>query len=123
MKKFAIASLLSLAIPLSIAPFGNAQTTSDSANNSGRDLALSGANTGPITLVGLAYQGFLEGQGIPRFNRLTDDYLSGRVTVEQIIRAGVDAGRIPANAAQDSAYVNDVDLYLQDLSRDQDGGE
>jgi hypothetical protein len=118
MRKLAIATLFGFVLPLAMAPLSHAQTPPDSSAVPSRPVQ-STANTGPITLVSLAYQGFLEGQGIPSANGLTDGYTSGQITAESLVQAGVSAGRIPSGAVADANYIRDVDGYLQDISREQ----
>ncbi|MDZ8186575.1 MAG: hypothetical protein RMX96_17215 [Nostoc sp. ChiSLP02] len=69
----------------------------------------------PFHLVFLAYQGYLEKQGIPSMANLLYEYRVGKVTAQDIVEAGVKANRLPAEVINDESYLNVVDLQLSSL--------
>lgn len=73
---------------------------------------------GPVRLVSLAFQGGLREQGVPRAGALLRGIRFGRVTAEQVVRAGIEAGRIPPSALEDQAYLRAVESELDDLQED-----
>lgn len=74
--------------------------------------------TGPVQLVFLAFQGGLQEQGVPRAGALLRGVRLGRITSEQVVSAGIEAGRIPPSTLNDRAYLRTVESELEDLQRD-----
>jgi hypothetical protein len=71
----------------------------------------------PFQLVGLAYNGYLEAQGIPSFSGLC--VYNGTAAAKELVAAGVEAGYVTAEQAASSSYVSGVKLHLRGIcSRD-----
>jgi hypothetical protein len=70
----------------------------------------------PFNLVGGAYQGLFQEQGIPKYGTLISAYIEGKVTPEDIVQAAIRANRLQATALQDKGYLNAVKTYLDGLS-------
>ena len=71
--------------------------------------------TTPFDLVSLAYQGFLESEGVPKFNRLIFAYRTGRITAEDLVQGAIDTRRLPAEAINNQRYLSSVERQLDDL--------
>lgn len=71
----------------------------------------------PVNLVYTAYRGQFEREGIPKFNRFVTQYQSRQLTAEDLVRAAIQARRLPGNALSDRHYISNVELYLGFLSR------
>lgn len=69
----------------------------------------------PFNIVFLAYQGYLEGQGIPSMGTLLYEYQIGKVTAKDVVEAGVKAKKLPAEVINDEYYLSAVELQLSSL--------
>ncbi|WP_414568255.1 hypothetical protein [Nostoc sp. CCY 9925] len=69
----------------------------------------------PFNIVFLAYQGYLEGQGIPSMGTLLYEYQIGKVTAKDVVEAGVKANKLPAEVINDEYYLSAVELQLSSL--------
>jgi hypothetical protein len=72
----------------------------------------------PFQLVGLAYNGYLEAQGIPSFSGLCVYNGTAAVSAKELVAAGVEAGYVTAEQAASSSYVSGVKLHLRGICRD-----
>ncbi|MDZ8080852.1 MAG: hypothetical protein RMX35_17515 [Nostoc sp. DcaGUA01] len=100
-----INSALIIASITFIPGIGDAQTVN---NNNGSYLK-------PFNIVFLAYQGYLEGQGIPSMGTLLYEYQIGKVTAKDVVEAGVKANKLPAEVINDEYYLSAVELQLSSL--------
>lgn len=71
--------------------------------------------TTPFDLVSLAYQGFLESENIPKFNRLIFAYRTGKLEIEDLVQAAINTRRLPAEAINDRRYLSAVERQLDNL--------
>ncbi|MCU0571024.1 MAG: hypothetical protein MUF49_31210, partial [Oculatellaceae cyanobacterium Prado106] len=74
----------------------------------------------PFNLVFLAYQGFFESEGIPKFNALVDGYKRGEITPERLIQVAIDMQRLTPDSLSDRSYVRSVQHQLRALTMDHD---
>jgi hypothetical protein len=91
-----------LAILFALAPVAHAQ----SANRT---------DTTQVTafeLSGLARNGYLANQGIPSTGRLSFELQSGRITAEDIVKAGVQANLVSPNELNDRGYIRAIEYNL-----------
>jgi hypothetical protein len=72
----------------------------------------------PVNLVFLAYQGFFESEGIPKFNSLISGYKSGNVTAQKLIQVAIDMKRLSPSALNDRRYLSSVTHQLNALTMD-----
>ena len=72
----------------------------------------------PNDLVSEAYQGLLTEQGIPSAGRLSAEYITGRITARDLVRAGILANRLPPDRLQDQSYLEAVNTALLELWQD-----
>jgi hypothetical protein len=70
---------------------------------------------GPVNLVQLAYQGALEDQGIPKAATLLRQVRFNQIKAEDVVMAGIDAGRIPASTLDNQSYLRVVQTELEEL--------
>ncbi|MDZ8110001.1 MAG: hypothetical protein RM338_31010 [Nostoc sp. DedQUE12a] len=75
----------------------------------------SGSYLQPFNIVFLAYQGYLEGQGIPSMGTLLYEYQIGKVSAKDVVEAGVKSKRLPAEVINDKSYLSAVELQLSSL--------
>lgn len=82
-----------------------------------RDAAtdMSGYRTSPFELTYLAYNGYLEDQGIESYAVLLQNFDYGDTDAEDIVAAGVNSGRLSPLALQDEGYENSVRFLMQRL--------
>lgn len=90
---------------------------SESSDSSTLDVLSAKAEVGPLDLVGLAQQGFLEKYGIPSHQALLTAYRSGEISAEDVVKSGVQANRLAPNVLHNSDYIAIVDSYLDSISR------
>ncbi|MEH1942738.1 MAG: hypothetical protein V7L01_21315 [Nostoc sp.] len=101
---------------------GGAQT---GTNNSGEPIAINSNNLftystnvsylKPFDAAFLAYQGNLKAQGIPSGSALVSQYQTGSLTALDVVKAAVNAKRLPAQALNDTSYLNAVESQLTSL--------
>lgn len=91
-------------------PVAHAQTPTTPVST-----ATIGTAVNPFDLVSLAYQGFLMGEGIPKFNLLVFEARSGRITAEDLVKAAIATRRLPPDALSNRRYLADVDRQLKSL--------
>ena len=71
--------------------------------------------TTPFDLVSLAYQGFLESEGIPKFNSLIFAHRAGRIKAEDLVQGAIDTRRLPADTINNRRYLAAVERQLDGL--------
>lgn len=69
----------------------------------------------PNDLANLAYQGYLNDQGIPGYSRLIFDFKSSRIQAKDIVQAAINTNRLPASTLTDRGYLNAVTLQLSGI--------
>ncbi len=72
--------------------------------------------TEAFNLVSSAYRGNFEEQGINGYQVLVSDYETGKVTAEDLVKAGIDSGELSPRAIEDDSYVEAVNSQLMSLS-------
>jgi hypothetical protein len=72
--------------------------------------------TEPFNLVGLAYQGYFEDQGIPSAQTLITAYRSGDISAEDVVKGAIQANRLSPEVLKDAEYIGAVDNQLNALS-------
>ena len=118
MKRFFSIAALAFVTSTVMIPAGNAQVTTDSTTQNNPSIQQIEQQITPFDLVEGAYQGLLQEQGIPTNDRLISDYVEGKVTPEEIVRAAIQANRLQPTALQDKGYLSAVRAHLDDLSHD-----
>ncbi|HYX18609.1 MAG TPA: hypothetical protein VE944_30440 [Nostoc sp.] len=101
---------------------GGAQITT---NNSGEPIAINSNNLlthftnvsylKPFDAAFLAYQGNLKAQGIPSGSAFVSQYRTGSLTALDVVKAAVNAKKLPAQALNDIGYLNAVESQLTSL--------
>jgi hypothetical protein len=71
--------------------------------------------TEAFSLVTSAYRGEYEDYGIPSYAELANEYQSGEITAEDVIKAAIEANQLSPRAMEDEGYVNAVELQLDSL--------
>ncbi|MBW4528954.1 MAG: hypothetical protein KME18_28000 [Phormidium tanganyikae FI6-MK23] len=111
-----------LALAIAITPQVQAETSLSASRNSegiAQAPTASGATTtsssqaSAFHLTFLARDGYLEAQGIPSGNLLSYQVAAGQITVEDIVKAGIQANRVSPDALNDQAYLSAVEYNLQ----------
>jgi hypothetical protein len=72
----------------------------------------------PFNLAYLAYQGYLEDQGIPSAGALIDAIAVGTVTAQDLMQAAVKANRLPEKTLNDQGYRFALENQLQAFTTD-----
>lgn len=68
----------------------------------------------PFALVHLAYRGYFP--NLPSYMQFAQAYHSGQIEAADIVSAGIEQNRISPETADDSAYLNAVELQLHELT-------
>ncbi|MEH1871106.1 hypothetical protein [Nostoc sp.] len=94
-------------------------------NNSGEPIAINSKNLlahfmnvsylKPFDAAFLAYQGNLKAQGIPSGSALVSQYQTGSLTALDVVKAAVNAKKLPAEALNDTDYLNAVQSQMTSL--------
>ncbi|MBV6622610.1 MAG: hypothetical protein KI793_06605 [Rivularia sp. (in: Bacteria)] len=74
---------------------------------------ISNQSVSPFALVNLAYDGYLEDQGIPGFGAFRSEYKLGRIDAAKLIQAGAKDNRISSQDLNDKSYLNAVKSQLR----------
>jgi hypothetical protein len=72
----------------------------------------------PFNLAYLAYQGYLQDQGIPSNGALIDAIASRKITAQDLIQAAVKTHRLPEQVLNDQGYHHDLENQLKELTED-----
>lgn len=72
----------------------------------------------PFNLAYLAYQGYLEDQGIPSSSALLNAIAFKTITAQDVIQAAVKANRLPEQMLSDRGYRHNLDEQLDGLRED-----
>ena len=71
--------------------------------------------TSPKNLVYLAHRGYFSDRGIPSALALVTAYSLNNISAEDLVRAGVETGRVSPNVLKDAKYINGVESMLNNL--------
>ncbi|WP_414517829.1 hypothetical protein [Nostoc sp. PCC 9305] len=66
----------------------------------------------PFNLVNLAYQGGLKQQGIPSGGALISEGQRGNITPKDLVKAAINAKKLPAQVLNNQDYISAVNLQL-----------
>lgn len=112
MKRFILGGLSVLMLSAVAAPTVQAQVTPEAmpANAEALGMAVT-----PFNLVFLAYQGFFESEGIPKFNGLINGYQEGRIKPEDLVKVAISMRRLPPTAINNRGYLRAVTSQLDSL--------
>ncbi len=72
----------------------------------------------PFNLTYLAYQGYLEDQGIPSNGALMNAIAAQTIAAQDLIQAAVKTNRLPEQALRNQGYRHDLDVQLHTLIED-----
>jgi hypothetical protein len=112
MKRFILGSLSMLLLSAAIAPAVQAQVTPEAPPANAETIGMA---VTPFNLVFLAYQGFFESEGIPKFNQLIAGYEQGEVTAENLVEVAIGMRRLPPDTINNQAYLTAVKHQLASL--------
>ena len=115
MKKLIFSSLSILLLFAVAAPSIKAQDFEDSDARVEQGEEYAEKRMSPFALVSAAYRGRYEDWDIPSFATLETEYEAGNVTAENLVQAGIEAGELSPQAADDDDYVSFVDSELNAL--------
>jgi len=113
MKRFILGSLSVLLLSAAVTPAAQAEMTPAAPPVNAETIGMA---VTPFNLVFLAYHGFLEDDGISKYNALISDYQTGRVTAQDLVQVAVTMRRLSPDALTNRGYVNSVERQLQSLS-------
>ncbi len=74
-------------------------------------------NITPFNLVSLAYQGEFKNQDVPGYNSLLTAIRFGEISAKDLVKHGIDAGRLSPDTINDSEYISAVNSQLKRLSK------
>ncbi len=90
-------------------------TTGEAIAMNSNNLSTPSANVSylkPFDAAFLAYQGNLKAQGIPSGSALISQYQTGNLTALDVVKAAVNAKKLPAQALNDRSYLKAVESQL-----------
>lgn len=70
----------------------------------------------PFDIAFLAYQGELKTQGIPSGSDLVFEYQRGNLSAVDVVKAAVNAKKLPVQVLNDKSYLNAVESQLQSFN-------
>jgi hypothetical protein len=73
-------------------------------------------NITPFNLVSLAYRGEFKNQGVSGYNSLLTAVRFNEISGKDLVKHGIDTGRLSPDTINDSGYINAVDSQLKKLS-------
>ncbi len=111
MKRFILAGLSVVLLSAATAPTVKAETMAVNSNMRDR-IASSSYMLQPFNLVGLAYQGYFQEQGIPSYGAFLAAYHGGSINARDLVQSAIKNNRLPASALQDEDYLNAVETQL-----------
>lgn len=111
MKRLILASLSVLLLSAATAPTVKAEPMAVNSNITNR-IASSSYMLEPFNLVGLAYQGYFQEQGIPSYGAFLAAYHGGQIQARDLVQSAIKNNRLPASALQDQEYLNAVETQL-----------
>ena len=106
----AIISTLSVAVSTTVEA---SEITLDSEVNDTK--LVQKTQTSPKNLVYLAHRGYFSDRGIPSALALVTAYSLNNISAEDLVRAGVETGRVSPNVLKDAKYINGVESMLNNL--------
>ena len=112
MKRFILGGLSMLMLSAIAVPAVQAQVSSEAPPENAEVLGMA---VTPFNLVFLAYQGFFESEGIPKYNGLIASYQSGQVTPEDLVKVAIDMRRLSPSTLNNSGYLMSVKHQLDSL--------
>ncbi|WP_375513864.1 hypothetical protein [uncultured Nostoc sp.] len=120
----------SVLIVASIALLPGINSAQTAINNSGEPIAMNSNNLfthstnvtylKPFDAAFLAYQGNLKAQGIPSGSALVSQYQIGSLTALDVVKAAVNAKKLPVQALNDTGYLNAVESQLTSFGNTND---
>lgn len=113
MKRFILATLSTVLLSTAIAPIVQAQVTPAAPPANAETLGMA---VTPFNLVYLAYQGFFESEGVPKFNGLANGYRQGDITAESLVKVAVSMRRLVPDTVNNQAYLAAVKHQLDSLT-------
>jgi hypothetical protein len=118
MKRMILASLPALLLATTAILPAQAQISAAEPPSNAETLGMA---VTPFNLVFLAYQGFFEDEGVPKFASLTQGFEDGSVTPENLIQVAIKMKRLTPDTLTDRSYVASVRHQLRALSMDNQG--
>ena len=114
MERLLLAAVTTILIATTATPPALANKTAVNLNVSHNQVQ---KNITPFNLVSLAYQGEFKNQGVGGYNSLLTAIRFSEISGNDLVKYGIDTGRLSAETINDSDYINSVDSQLQQLSR------
>ena len=118
MEKLIFSSLSVLLLLTAVVPGVKAQVQQEAESRVLQGEEYTEKRMSPSALVSAAYRGRYENWDIPGYANFEQGYRSGEITAEDLVSAGVEAGELTPQAANDDEYVNSVDSELDALITD-----
>ena len=118
MKKLIFSSLSALLVLTALAPSTKAQGFENAADRVQQGEQYTEKRISPFALVSAAYRGRFKDWDIPAYEELEESYGTQKVTAKDLINAGIEAGELSSQTANDEGYINNVDAQLNELEHD-----
>jgi hypothetical protein len=112
MKRLMLSGLSVLLLSAVAASAATAQVTPEAPPENAETIGMA---VTPFRLVFLAYQGFFESEGIPKFNDLITDYQTGRISAEDLVKVAIDMRRLPPDTINNDRYLSSVEQHFRSL--------
>jgi hypothetical protein len=118
MKRLILAALPALLLATAAVLPAQAQVTAAAPPTNAETVGMA---VTPFNLVFLAYQGFFESEGIPKFASLAAGFENGSITPESLIQVAVKMERLTPDAPTNRTYIAAVRHQLRSLTMDNSG--
>lgn len=115
MKRLMLGVVSVLLTSAAIAPMASAEPVAANRTITGTTSTFT-YQTSPYDLVYLAYRGYFAAQGIPSNNSFLSAYRFGRLSALDIVKSGVEVGRIAPERLSDRNYIHAVEFQLDGLA-------
>ncbi|MEO1374174.1 MAG: hypothetical protein AAFW70_07625 [Cyanobacteria bacterium J06635_10] len=114
MERLLLATIGTILVATTATPSALANKTAANSNVTQNQVV---NNITPFNLVSLAYQGQFKNQGVPGYNLLLSAVRFGEVNGKDLVKHGIDSGRLSPETINNTGYIQAVEFQLQGLSR------
>lgn len=114
MERLLLATIGTILVATTATPSALANKTAANSNVTQNQVV---KNITPFNLVSFAYRGEFKNQGIPGYHSLLDAVRFGEISGKDLVKHGIDSGRLSPETINNSGYIQAVEYQLQGLSR------
>lgn len=113
MKNYLILALSTLTLSVIASPTLARDVTGFNYNYHSKTMEIT-----PFNLVSRGYQGYFANHGVEGNAGFTRAIRTGKVTAKDLVKLGINQGRLAPSTINDQAYLNDVKYHLRNFDHD-----